>query len=47
MASEIKSVELLGARSKLNWTRDAAGLTVVLPAEKPGSFAYALKIVAQ
>jgi alpha-L-fucosidase len=47
MAGEIKSVELLGARSKLNWTRDAAGLTVVLPAEKPGSFAYALKIVAQ
>jgi len=47
MAGEIKSVELLGSKSKLNWTRDAAGLQIVLPAEKPGDFAYAVKIAAQ
>jgi len=38
---------LLGSKSKLNWTRDAAGLQIVLPAEEPGDFAYAVKIAAQ
>ncbi|MBZ5595137.1 MAG: alpha-L-fucosidase [Acidobacteriia bacterium] len=44
MAGEVKSVQMLGSKTKLNWTRDAAGLTVVLPSEKPGDFAYAFKI---
>jgi alpha-L-fucosidase len=44
---DVKRVELLGSKTKLNWTRDAKGLTVVLPAEKPGDYAFALKISAQ
>ena len=44
MPGEVKSVQLLGSKTRLNWTRDAAGLRVTLPAEKPGDFAYAFKI---
>jgi alpha-L-fucosidase len=44
---EINSVQLLGSKTQLNWTRDAKGLTVALPSEKPGDYAFALKISAQ
>jgi alpha-L-fucosidase len=47
MQGEIGSVQLLGSKTKLNWKRDATGLTAVLPDEKPGDFAYALKIIAR
>jgi alpha-L-fucosidase len=45
--ADVKNVQLLGSKTKLNWTRDAKGLTVVLPAEKPGDYAFALKISGQ
>jgi alpha-L-fucosidase len=41
---EIQSIELLGSVSKLTWTRDATGLTINLPPDKPCDFAYAFKI---
>jgi len=41
---EIKTVQLLGAKAKLKWTRNADGLTVELPTQKPGDYAYAFKI---
>jgi alpha-L-fucosidase len=41
----VKSVELLGSKAKLQWKRDAAGLTVQLPSEKPGDYAFAFKIL--
>jgi alpha-L-fucosidase len=40
----IKNVQLLGSTAKLKWTRDAQGLTIDMPAEKPGEYAYAFKI---
>jgi len=41
---EIKTVELLGSKAKLKWTRNAGGLTVELPAQKPCNHAFALRI---
>ena len=41
---EIRTVQLLGSRETLKWTRNAAGLTIELPAEKPGNYAFAFKI---
>lgn len=41
----VKSVELLGSKARLAWKRDAAGLTVQLPAEKPNDYAFAFKIL--
>jgi len=41
---EIKKVELLGSQAKLKWTRNAAGLTIELPAQKPCNHAFALRI---
>jgi alpha-L-fucosidase len=41
---EIKSVELLGSKAKLKWTRNAGGLIVELPAQKPCNHAFALRI---
>lgn len=40
----IGNVELLGSRAPLKWTRTAAALVVELPAERPCSYAYALKL---
>jgi len=40
---EVAKVELLGS-GELKFTRDASGLTVNMPAQKPNDFAYALKI---
>jgi alpha-L-fucosidase len=42
--STIKNVELLGSKAKLKWTRNASGLAIQLPQEKPGDFAFAFKI---
>lgn len=41
---EIKTVQLLGNRGKLEFMRTADGLTVDLPAQKPHDYAYAFKI---
>jgi alpha-L-fucosidase len=43
----IAQVELLGSPEPLTWTRDAAGLHVQLPAQKPGDYAGVLKISAK
>ena len=40
----IKSVSLVGSDQKLDWSRDAEGLKVSLPDEKPCDHAYVLKI---
>jgi alpha-L-fucosidase len=40
----VQSVELLGSRATLKWTRTAEGLVVELPAERPCDNAFALKI---
>jgi alpha-L-fucosidase len=44
---QIGKVELLGAREALKWNRNAEGLTVELPLQKPCEHAYALKITPQ
>jgi alpha-L-fucosidase len=41
---QIRSVQLLGAKAPLKWTRNAAGLVIDLPAEKPGDYAFVFKI---
>jgi alpha-L-fucosidase len=43
-AGRVGRVELLGFRGELKWSQDAEGLKVRLPAERQGSFAFALKI---
>lgn len=43
-AAQIKAVQLLGSGAKLKWRRTAAGLVVELPAQRPGRYAFALKI---
>ena len=40
---EVAKVELLGS-GEVKFSRDAAGLAVNLPQQKPNDFAYALKI---
>ncbi len=41
---DIRRVELLGAAEPVHWSRDAAGLQVKLPPERPCEAAYVLKI---
>lgn len=41
---EIAEIKLLGSEADIQWTRDASGLTVHLPAEKPSEYAYVLKV---
>jgi alpha-L-fucosidase len=41
---EIKAVRMLGSKAKLRWTRNADGLIVELPNERPGNYAFVLKI---
>jgi alpha-L-fucosidase len=41
---EIESVELVGASAPVAWTRDAAGLHVVLPTAHPSDYAFTLRI---
>jgi alpha-L-fucosidase len=40
----VKSVELLGSKAKLKWRQDSQSLTVELPPQKPGDYAFAFKI---
>ncbi len=40
----VREVRLLGSNASLKWERDAAGLSVVLPSQKPCEHAFALKI---
>jgi alpha-L-fucosidase len=42
--TDVKRVELLGHKGKLQWTLSAAGLAVALPENAPCDFAVALKI---
>ena len=41
---EIRSVQMLGLRQALKWSRDADGLKVQLPDRAPGDYAFVLKI---
>jgi alpha-L-fucosidase len=41
---DIKTVQRLGSKAKVKWTRTADGLIVELPDEKPGNYPFALKI---
>jgi alpha-L-fucosidase len=43
-AGKVKSVTLLGSKSKLSWNQTEAGLEITMPQTKPGQFAYGLKI---
>ena len=40
----ITAISLLGAKEKLVWTQDAAGVHVTLPALRPGAEAFSLRI---
>jgi alpha-L-fucosidase len=40
----IKTVQMLGSKAQVKWTRNTEGLIVELPNEKPGDFPFALKI---
>jgi alpha-L-fucosidase len=44
---EIGSVTLLGSPDTIGFTRDAAGLSITLPALKPCEYAFALKIIGK
>jgi alpha-L-fucosidase len=44
---EIGRVQLLGSNGALPFTREAGGLVVTLPREKPNEYAFALKIEAK
>jgi len=44
-AGKVRSVDLLGHRGRLQFTQDAAGLRVELPAEKPCEHAVAFRVV--
>jgi alpha-L-fucosidase len=41
---EIKTVQLLGSKTALKWSRDGNGLHIRLPVKKPCDYAFALKI---
>ncbi len=47
LAGEIQAVQLMGSTAQLKWTRNAKGLNVELPAQKPCEHAYVLKISTQ
>jgi len=40
----VRKVELLGSAAKLIWSRNPEGLSIDLPSDKPGDYAYAFKI---
>jgi alpha-L-fucosidase len=44
-AKPINRIELLGAKTPLQFTRDEQALSIVLPPEKPNEYAYCFKIV--
>jgi alpha-L-fucosidase len=41
---EIKTVQMLGSKARVKWKRSPAGLIVELPKEKPGNYAFTLKV---
>ncbi len=41
---DVDKVELLGCDEPLRWTRDAGGLIIELPSDKPGDHAFAFRI---
>src|SRR5207244_326690 len=43
-AGKVADVHLLGHKWRLQWSQDENGLTIHLPSEKPGDYAYAFKI---
>jgi alpha-L-fucosidase len=47
LAKEIASVRVLGAGQDVEWSRDGRGLHVTLPPSRPGSEAFALKVVTR
>ena len=47
LGRKIKSVALLGSTDPVTWSQDAAGLHATLPATRPGSDAFALKLVLE
>ncbi len=42
---EVARVEMLGSKAPLKFQRDAAGLTVTMPEQKPNEYAYVLKVL--
>lgn len=46
-SQEISDISLLGSQENLTWSRDENGLKIKLPAQKPGDYAYVLKIVLE
>jgi alpha-L-fucosidase len=44
MDKKARNVELLGHKGKVKWSQDAAGLKVLMPAERPCDYAIGLKI---
>ncbi len=47
LLGKIKRIDLLGHNGKLTWTRDARGLAVTLPEQRPCEHAFVLKIKAE
>jgi alpha-L-fucosidase len=47
LLGDIKRIGLLGHKGTLSWRRNAEGLSVNLPEERPCSHAFVLKIRAQ
>jgi alpha-L-fucosidase len=43
-SGKVTDVHLLGHSGSLEWTQSANGLTIRLPSQKPGDYAYAFKI---
>ncbi len=41
---EIKAIQMLGSKARVKWTRNAEGLIVELPHQKPSGYPIALKI---
>ena len=41
---EIRTVQLLGSKEMIAFTRDASGLTVTVPVQKPCEHGYVFKI---
>ena len=44
---QVAKIELLGSDAPVTFTRDEKALNITLPANKPNTIAYALKIVPQ
>jgi len=47
LKGEIKTVELVGSKTRVGWTRDATGLHARLPAQAPSPYAFALRIATR